>query len=231
MTSGEYPNLEALADGRIEQGARLADYIALRAEAAVALRELAQARAAKPAAWRWRERGGSMWRFVKTDPASWDQQRYEVEPLYAVPILHFVKFCVREPAEGWTELRKLVDEQAEDEGLWFVANTASEGYLQHHLRLLHEMIERAAAPIADTAPGWVMVSEKLREAYARIERWARWDEEARTDWAEGYERARDWVRDVGLSSCVHRYENCACVECGIPMPAAPSSGQTKEPKP
>jgi len=39
-------------------------------------------------------------------------------------------------------LRNMVDRQAEDEGLWFVAQTAPEGYLQQELRKLHAEIER-----------------------------------------------------------------------------------------
>lgn len=39
------------------------------------------------------------------------------------------------------EIRALVDAQAEDEGLWFVAETAPEAYLQHELRRLHSLIE------------------------------------------------------------------------------------------
>jgi len=38
-------------------------------------------------------------------------------------------------------LRKLVDEQAEDEGLWFIGQTAPEAYLQQALRRLHAAIE------------------------------------------------------------------------------------------
>ena len=41
----------------------------------------------------------------------------------------------------WLELKKMVDEQAEDEGLWFMAETAAESYLQHELRKLHAEIE------------------------------------------------------------------------------------------
>jgi len=40
-----------------------------------------------------------------------------------------------------TEIRKLVDQQAEDDGLWFEAETAPEAYLQERLRLLHALIE------------------------------------------------------------------------------------------
>ncbi len=38
-------------------------------------------------------------------------------------------------------LIKLVEEQAKDEGLWFVADTAPEAYLQQEMRKLHEAVE------------------------------------------------------------------------------------------
>lgn len=38
-------------------------------------------------------------------------------------------------------IRALTDEQAEDEGLWFFAQTAPEAYLQQELRRLHAVIE------------------------------------------------------------------------------------------
>lgn len=38
-------------------------------------------------------------------------------------------------------IRKLVAEQAEDEGLWFDAEHAPEAYLQQELRKLHAAIE------------------------------------------------------------------------------------------
>ena len=37
--------------------------------------------------------------------------------------------------------QRLVEEQAEDEGLWFIAMTAPEAYLQQELRRLHAVIE------------------------------------------------------------------------------------------
>jgi len=37
---------------------------------------------------------------------------------------------------------ELVHEQALDEGLWFVAESASEAYLQQELRKLHAAVER-----------------------------------------------------------------------------------------
>ena len=39
------------------------------------------------------------------------------------------------------KIQKLVDEQAKDEGLWFMALTAPEEYLQSELRKLHALIE------------------------------------------------------------------------------------------
>ena len=38
-------------------------------------------------------------------------------------------------------IQRCVDEQAEDEGLWFQAATAPEAYLQQELRVLHGIIE------------------------------------------------------------------------------------------
>jgi hypothetical protein len=38
-------------------------------------------------------------------------------------------------------IRAMVNKQAEDEGLWFVAQTAPEAYLQQELRALHVTIE------------------------------------------------------------------------------------------
>lgn len=56
-------------------------------------------------------------------------------------------------------LRELVDSQAEDEGLWFVARTAPEAYLQQELRKLHALIEEcsdepSAAPHTCEARGY-----------------------------------------------------------------------------
>jgi len=38
-------------------------------------------------------------------------------------------------------IRDVVSEQVKDEGLWFVAKTAPEAYLQQELRRLHTVIE------------------------------------------------------------------------------------------
>lgn len=50
--------------------------------------------------------------------------------------------ALQEQALALGELRALVLRQAEDEGLWFVARTAPEAYLQQELRRLHAAIER-----------------------------------------------------------------------------------------
>lgn len=48
---------------------------------------------------------------------------------------------VKELESRLESLQALVDEQAEDAGLWFFAVTASETYLQHGLRKLHAAVE------------------------------------------------------------------------------------------
>lgn len=39
------------------------------------------------------------------------------------------------------EARRVMDEQANDDGIWFIAETAAEAYLQQELRRLHEAVE------------------------------------------------------------------------------------------
>ena len=46
-----------------------------------------------------------------------------------------------DPTQDADAVRALVDEQAEDEGLWFIAQTAPEAYLQQELRRLHAAVE------------------------------------------------------------------------------------------
>ena len=43
--------------------------------------------------------------------------------------------------EGIAAVKGLVDKQATDEGLWFIAQTAPEAYLQQELRKLHGAVE------------------------------------------------------------------------------------------
>ncbi len=42
--------------------------------------------------------------------------------------------------------RQLVEQQANDDGLWFVATTITEAYLQQALRKLHEAVEGSSSP-------------------------------------------------------------------------------------
>lgn len=51
--------------------------------------------------------------------------------------------CIRPAGDHnhTTDLRAIVDEQANDEGLWFEAQTAPEAYLQAALRRLHAAVE------------------------------------------------------------------------------------------
>lgn len=48
--------------------------------------------------------------------------------------------------------RKVVQEQIEDEGLWFVAQYITESYLQEALRKLHAIIENDMAFILRNYP-------------------------------------------------------------------------------
>lgn len=52
---------------------------------------------------------------------------------------------------------RLVAEQAEDQGLWFIAQTAPEAYLQQELRRLHAAVEADAAIKKEPAVGFVVV--------------------------------------------------------------------------
>lgn len=45
----------------------------------------------------------------------------------------------------------LVDRQAEDDGIWFIARTAPEAYLQQQLRLLHQAVEQLAIDIEESS--------------------------------------------------------------------------------
>ena len=73
--------------------------------------------------------------------------------------------------------QRVVDEQANDEGLWFTARTASEAYLQRELRRLHAVIEggtfgdrgeRLCAGIVDgnTATKEYLIASGMSEADA-----------------------------------------------------------------
>lgn len=44
------------------------------------------------------------------------------------------------------DLQRIVNAQAADEGLWFIAETAPEGHPQQELRRLHAAIEELTSP-------------------------------------------------------------------------------------
>jgi hypothetical protein len=53
--------------------------------------------------------------------------------------------------EALTAIQAAVDMQAEDDGLWFDARTATEAYLQQELRKLHAVIERTVTQAVNDA--------------------------------------------------------------------------------
>lgn len=61
---------------------------------------------------------------------------------------------------------ELVEEQAEDEGLWFVARTAPEDYLQQALRRLHKAVEEDDASLLAEIARLKIRSEAYEAAYA-----------------------------------------------------------------
>lgn len=71
-----------------------------------------------------------------------------------------------EPGTVLAEARALVDEQAEDPGLWCPAETAPEAYLQAELRRLHQAVEAATqqAPAAPVGTGDRSIAH-TREVY------------------------------------------------------------------
>lgn len=56
-----------------------------------------------------------------------------------------VAYVLLADAQAVRRAAAIVDEQAEDDGLWFVAETAPEAYLQAALRRLHEAVEGKSA--------------------------------------------------------------------------------------
>lgn len=45
------------------------------------------------------------------------------------------------------ELQAFVDKQAEDEGLWFIAETIAEDYVMRGLRELHTQVEKSLTEV------------------------------------------------------------------------------------
>ena len=46
-------------------------------------------------------------------------------------------------------IKRMVDEQAEDDGIWFDAQYITEAYLQHQLRRLHRVIETGEYEVSE----------------------------------------------------------------------------------
>lgn len=59
-----------------------------------------------------------------------------IDPILSNPYYSFMN--------ALAELLAVIDDQAEDIGLWSPAQTSTEAYLQEALRKLHEEIERLA---------------------------------------------------------------------------------------
>jgi len=56
------------------------------------------------------------------------------------------------------EVRQLVDSQSDDPGLWFMAGTAPEAYLQQELRRLHAVVE--GEPYSETREEQALAGQK-----------------------------------------------------------------------
>lgn len=59
----------------------------------------------------------------------------------------------------------LVNLQAEDEGLWFDAETAPEAYLQHELRKLHDAVEKNTNTLRKAVEGMKVEIEPLGDVF------------------------------------------------------------------
>ena len=73
--------------------------------------------------WRYTNAPFEVW-YRSSDPIEADDPRVEIMALANVD-----------------DIREVVDQQANDEGLWCEAETAPEAYLQQELRRLHRVIE------------------------------------------------------------------------------------------
>lgn len=63
--------------------------------------------------------------------------------------------------EQWGHARLLVEAQARDDGLWFVATTAPEAYLQDRLRCLHAAVEEDCKVMISRAKSDAQVAEAV----------------------------------------------------------------------
>jgi hypothetical protein len=78
----------------------------------------------------------------RTEPDECDHPTLYMQSWRGVEAFDGCLFCQRDEARSKLgKIQSLVNEQAEDEGLWFKAVTAPEAYLQQELRKLHAAIE------------------------------------------------------------------------------------------
>jgi len=66
------------------------------------------------------------------------------------------------------ELIEFINEQAEDEGLWFIAQTAAEDYLQRKLRELHAAVENHTC-----SDGWLPIESAPKDGKTHVDLWAK----------------------------------------------------------
>ena len=86
------------------------------------------------------------------------------------------------------KLQHIINRQAEDDGLWFIAQTAPESYLQRELRILHDAIE--SSDIVNLFRSLQKHSQELEEENRRMR------------------EALEWHRDECQCD-----ENCTCLGC------------------
>ena len=73
---------------------------------------------------------------------------------HAIPVMNeaFKEIALSGWQAATAPARAIVAQQAEDEGLWFAAQTAPEAYLQQELRRLHAAIEGRESLAKNTLP-------------------------------------------------------------------------------
>lgn len=81
-------------------------------------------------------------RMVEDDGSRWVQSEH-IDVLVAYVELNRDRDVTIEQRADLTELREIVEDQANSQGLWVLAKTHTEMHLQEELRHLHDKIERA----------------------------------------------------------------------------------------
>lgn len=108
----------------------------------------------------------------------------------------------------WNSVARTVSEQAEDDGLWFVAKTAPEAYLQAALRRLHSIIE---APAAIREQPLVTEAERTVASIAAMLGWEN------VPPRETLERDIAALKSRPLVSESHQPEKPWCQICGVEL--------------